>query len=149
MPLINNINLLKKTEFYGKTGQSDEECLKLINTSSWYKSNMSQTRFNRALVSLQLSVASLRWQCHNFNKFIIKYLLAYTKNYGRENVLSTKFWWHSITKKFSSFYWFKKHFVKWSGKVLDLNLNDSMKSSFIKFMKKIQRNQFSLASWNI
>ena len=48
---------------------------------------MSQTRFNRALVSLQLSVTSLRWQCHYFNKLIIKYLLNYTKNYGQKNIL--------------------------------------------------------------
>ena len=38
-------------------------------------------------------------------------------------------------KKFSVSIDLKKHCVKWSGTVLNLNLNDSMKSLFIKFMK--------------
>ena len=36
----------------------------------------------------------------------------------------------------------KKHFVKWSGTVLNLNLNDLMKSLFIKFIKKFNEINF-------
>ena len=41
-------------------------------------------------------------------------------------------------KKFPVSIDLKKHLVKWSGTVLNLNFNDSMKSLFVKFMKKIQ-----------
>ena len=63
---------------------------------------MSQTRnINRELVYLQLSVTSLRWQCHDFNKFIIKYFLTYTKTMAKKTFSLLNFNDIQSPKKFS------------------------------------------------
>ena len=45
LPLINNINLFKTSQFDGKTGQSHKKCLKL------YKKAMAQKNFSQITIN--------------------------------------------------------------------------------------------------